>query len=472
MAKKKICIDAGHYGRYNRSPAVPEYYESNMVWKLHLLQKRYLEEYEGVEVITTRKDQATDKALYDRGACSKGCDLFISNHSNAVGSGINESVDHVAIYHLTDDNTTLVDDISKEIAGKLAPVIANVMGTSQGGRVVTRKSGKDRNGDGVLNDNYYGVLHGARMVNTPGMIIEHSFHTNTRMTRWLLDENNLAKLAKAEVEVLAAHFGLKKKGAAGGTASYTRITGGAVATAEQMRTYIRAVNPSVPQSVLDMIPLYLSEGAAEGIRGDLAFAQSCIETGNFAFKGSAVKLDQNNFCGMGVTCSGMKGNSFDTPQIGIRAQIQHLKAYANKEPLVNPVVDPRFKYVSRGSAEFVEWLGIQENPQGKGWAAGAGYGGKILTILTAITGTQTATPAPKPASTFPTVPFLVKVNIPDLNIRTSPSATSANLTGKVTGIGTFTIVEVSGRWGLLKSFQKNRNGWIYLGNPEDCRICS
>ena len=103
----------------------------------------------------------------------------------------------MAIYHLTNDTTTQVDDISKVIAGKLAPIIADVMGASQGGRIVTRKSDSDRNGDGMMNDNYYGVLHGARMVNTPGMILEHSFHTNTKMTRWLLDDNNLARLAKA-----------------------------------------------------------------------------------------------------------------------------------------------------------------------------------------------------------------------------------------------------------------------------------
>ena len=168
----------------------------------------------------------------------------------------------------------------------------------------------------------------------------------------------------------------------------TQISGVAQATADQMRDYIKAKNPAVAQSVIDMIPLYLSEGAAEGIRGDIAFAQSCLETGNFTFKGSAVTLDQNNFCGMGVTQRGMKGNSFDTPQDGIRAQIQHLKAYANGEPLVNPVIDPRFKYVSRGCAPYVEWLGIQENPQGRGWANGAGYGKKILAILNSITSTK------------------------------------------------------------------------------------
>ena len=74
------------------------------------------------------------------------------------------------------------------------------------------------------------------------------------------------------------------------------------------------------------------KGNAEGVRGDIAFAQSCLETENFGFSGSAVTLDQNNFCGMGVTSNGMKGNSFDTPQLGIRAQIQHLKAYASRMP--------------------------------------------------------------------------------------------------------------------------------------------
>lgn len=76
-------------------------------------------------------------------------------------------------------------------------------------------------------------------------------------------------------------------------------------------------------------------------------------------------------------------------------------------------------------------------------------------------------------SPFPIVPFLVRVVIPDLNIRTSPgSADNSNLSGKYTGIGTFTIVEISGSWGLLKSYREKRNGWIYLGNPDYCEICS
>ena len=163
-----------------------------------------------------------------------------------------------------------------------------------------------------------------------------------------------------------------------------KIMGQAVATAAQMQSYIKKVNPQVPNSVIKMIPLYITEGATEGVRGDIAFAQSCLETGNFTFSGSAVTLTQNNFCGMGVTSTGMKGNSFKTPAEGIRAQIQHLQAYACTDRLKQKCVDPRYTYVIRGCAECVEWLGIQENPHHYGWAAGKDYGQKIIQILNSI----------------------------------------------------------------------------------------
>ncbi len=316
---------------------------------------------------------------------------------------------------------------------------------------------------------------------------------------------------------------------------YTKIMGKPVATTKQMQEYIRTKNPAIDQSVIDMIPLYLSEGEAEGVRGDVAFAQSCLETGNFGFSASAVTLAQNNFCGMGVTANGLKGNSFDTAQSGIRAQIQHLKAYADTAELINELVDPRFKYVVRASAPYVEWLGIQENPQGKGWASGAGYGAKILGILKNMIGesdSRDTEQAIQPKTGYVkvfykgkdglnirTVPrmdanvdevvyegvytvtgisadgkwyrlksglfitsdrqyvqfmeqlpaassYMVKVSIPDLNIRKGPGTNYAR-TGKFTGAGVFTIVEEkqgpgASVWGLLKSCRKNRDGWISL----------
>lgn len=184
---------------------------------------------------------------------------------------------------------------------------------------------------------------------------------------------------------------------------YHSIAGEAVATAAQMVAYIKAKRPGVEQSVIDMIPLYISEGQTEGIAGDIAFAQSCVETGNFAFPAEtcAVTLAQNNFAMMGVTATFAKGESFATPQLGIRAQIQHLKAYANSEPLAKECVDPRFKYVARGSAPYVEWLGQRENPKDKGWATAKGYGARILAVLADIRGTKAAEDQPaedKPAT--------------------------------------------------------------------------
>lgn len=190
---KKICLDAGHYGKYNRSPAVKSYYESDMNWKLHLLLKKYLEQY-GFEVIQTRSNQATDMGLTARGKASKGCDLFISIHSNAVGSGVNESVDYPVVY-------VPLNGKGDKIGKLLADCIADVMGTKQKGRTATRKGNSGE---------YYGVIRGAVAVGVPGLILEHSFHTNTRSTKWLLDDSNLDKLARAEAAVIADYYGNKK----------------------------------------------------------------------------------------------------------------------------------------------------------------------------------------------------------------------------------------------------------------------
>lgn len=190
----KICLDAGHYGKYNRSPAVKTYYESEMNWKLHLLLEKYLQEA-GFTVVKTRTDPAKDMALTARGKKAKGCDQFISIHSNAVSGGVmNESIDYPVVYKP-------ISGAGSDLAEKLANCIAEVMETKQSGRTSSRKG---NNGD------YYGVIRGAASVGVPGLILEHSFHTNTRATNWLLDESNLDKLAQAEAKVLAEHFSKQK----------------------------------------------------------------------------------------------------------------------------------------------------------------------------------------------------------------------------------------------------------------------
>lgn len=186
----KICLDAGHYGKYNRSPVNGSYYESDMTWKLHTFLKSALEAY-GITVITTRKNQASDLALEARGKTAKGCDLFISVHSNACGT---ESVDYPLACCCVSGK---VDTIGK----KLADTVASVMGTRQSGRIIKKR------GD---SGDWYGVLRGAAKVGVPGVLLEHSFHTNAKATAWLLSDSHLKKLAEAEAQTIAEHYGIKK----------------------------------------------------------------------------------------------------------------------------------------------------------------------------------------------------------------------------------------------------------------------
>ena len=128
--------------------------------------------------------------------------------------------------------------------------------------------------------------------------------------------------------------------------------------------------------------MYIEESAAEGVKAEVAFCQAMLETGFLKFGGDVDK-NQYNFAGLGAVGNGVKGESFPNVRTGIRAQIQHLKAYASTEPLNNPKVDNRFDYVKRGVAEYVQWLGMNENPNSTqtikyGWAAAKNYGYNIV----------------------------------------------------------------------------------------------
>lgn len=161
-------------------------------------------------------------------------------------------------------------------------------------------------------------------------------------------------------------------------AGKTEIMGKAKASAQQMALFARSKNaePQLPACSLEQLAqFFLEEGEAEGVRGDVAFAQSLHETGFFKY-GGIVLPTQNNYAGIGALNGNAKGQAatFPDPRTGVRAQIQHLKAYASKAALVNGCVDPRFSLVTRGSAQYVEWLGASDNPNGKGWAVpGKGY---------------------------------------------------------------------------------------------------
>ncbi|MCR8641994.1 glucosaminidase domain-containing protein [Paenibacillus sp. N1-5-1-14] len=166
------------------------------------------------------------------------------------------------------------------------------------------------------------------------------------------------------------------------------IMGTAKATAEQMVSYsLKAYSsPKLPNCTIQQLAqMFIEEGQAEGVRGDIAWAQSLQETGYFRY-GGAVLPSQNNYAGIGAVNSGATSPAtFSSPRIGVRAQIQHLKAYASTVALNQAVVDPRFGYVTRGTAPYVEWLGAADNPNGTGWAyPGAGYGASIIAMLSGV----------------------------------------------------------------------------------------
>ena len=128
--------------------------------------------------------------------------------------------------------------------------------------------------------------------------------------------------------------------------------------------------------------IYYDEATKEGVDPALAFTQSMKETAFLKFTGQ-VKIEQFNFAGMGVTNASTNGDSYQNVREGIRAHVQHLKAYAVKNPTFsNAVVDKRytpwFVKTCSGTAPYIEWLGISENPSGFGWATAKGYGYSIL----------------------------------------------------------------------------------------------
>jgi len=138
------------------------------------------------------------------------------------------------------------------------------------------------------------------------------------------------------------------------------IVGKSQCTAEQLETYLLTNNttPKIKMAVKEFCKLWITEGEIEGIKGDVAFCQAVHETGFFKY-GGLVLEEQNNFGGIGATNNSAKGKGawFETPQMGIQANIQHLKAYGSKEPLKQACVDPRFHLVTRGIAPNFEDLG-------------------------------------------------------------------------------------------------------------------
>ena len=209
----------------------------------------------------------------------------------------------------------------------------------------------------------------------------------------------------------------------------TPIFGTMQASSERMYRFVMSNNPG-SSFTREIAQAFYDVGAAYGIRGDIALCQSCVETGWFRYSGgTAVTPDDHNYCGLGVTTLGQKGEQFSTIVEGVTAQIQHLWAYATTNPLPSwaTCVDDRFKYVNRGCAPNWDDLG------GK-WATSTTYGTKILSIYsdmmsfsmdpTIVASKTSATLTGTYSQTAPTVSVTISASdlTGDMSVNSSTSA--------------------------------------------------
>lgn len=205
----KILLDAGHYGKYNPYSTIKpkEWSEAEMAWALQGYLKAELEAY-GIEVGVTRSNPAADLPVAERGAMAEGYDLLLSLHSNACNT---ETVDRAVMCCYQSLSHTEIDDISLDVGGVLGRTVKDVMGLTSY-QIYQRRASTDRDGDGIKNDEYYGILNAARQKGVPAVIVEHSFHTNKRAALWLANTENLRELAKAEAAAIAGFYSLRVLG--------------------------------------------------------------------------------------------------------------------------------------------------------------------------------------------------------------------------------------------------------------------
>jgi hypothetical protein len=155
----------------------------------------------------------------------------------------------------------------------------------------------------------------------------------------------------------------------------TRIMGVGKLTPEQLHLFF--VNTAAvcdSERAARLAVIYVDEAQAEGVNHDIAFAQMILETGFLRFEG-VVRPEMNNFCGLGAVSATQNGHKFPDERTGIRAHIQHLKAYASREPLVGQLADPRYHHVRpKGKAPTVDGLTGT-------WATDPMYSKKIKSLL-------------------------------------------------------------------------------------------
>jgi len=335
----KVCIDPGHGGS-DPGAVNPTwgYKEKDLALDIGLKVRDILSA-RGLAVVMTRDgdyrasdDLGTDLSNRAYISNSENCDCFVSIHLNSAATTAAHGTE---TYSYNGANTP-----------ELAQTIHN--------RIIS--SGLYSYDRGTKTANF-AVLRETYCI---AALVEMAFINND--ADCMLVVNNKDGFAQAIADGICDYLGVATTPTATTkepTVVDMLIIGKNYLNADAMANYALAANPNpkIGCTMKELAQLFLDEGAREGVRGDIAFCQSLIETGFFRY-GGQVLPEQNNYAGIGATNNSSKGYGawFKTQQLGVRAQIQHLKAYANDEALKSECVDPRFHLVTRGKAPT--WCGL------------------------------------------------------------------------------------------------------------------
>lgn len=433
-SKIVIVLDAGHGGSDSGAVSTHnnvQYTESYMTLVIAKTVKEELEKTGAFEVHMTRETD-TRLSIPSRTLLAKNVNAqaLVSLHINSAGPSATGAEVEIPNENykpeLHKQGVALGDSILTELT-KLG---------LKNRKTVTRGS---QNGNTYPDDSladYYGIVRQSKEYNILGIIVEHAFISNSNdVNQYLSSDEKLRNLGKADAKGIMKYFhvnppadnstqtnnntnnnneqpsiafesddpdaysiilGHEQRNTTTIDNSMYSIMGTSQATESQLISYFQSKasfpdyyqnNDAEVKSLNDFVRVYVQEAQAENVKVEVAFAQMIHET-NWLKYGGRVKIGQYNFAGLGATDGTSDSGSFPTVRLGIRVQIQHLKAYADKNAsvntLANPLIDNRFKYVTKGSAEYVEWLGQKENPQGLGWATQVGYGNTIRNTIDKI----------------------------------------------------------------------------------------
>lgn len=215
---------------------------------------------------------------------------------------------------------------------------------------------------GSTTNHYYNKGHAADDEST---VLTKPNTSKPNMNNTTSDKTPIMGASQTSVAQMVRYYNSKSSG-------YDTFTG-------ENKKYNGSLAKGGASTIEQFAQIVYEEAQAEGVRAEVVFAQCMLETG-FLKYGGDVLPNQYNFAGIGAT-GAVHGASFENVRVGVRAHVQHLKAYASLDGLTQQCVDPRFNLVARGCAQYVEWLGMKENPKGYGWASAKNYGPNIVNMV-------------------------------------------------------------------------------------------